>query len=103
MTYDPAIVRYDALVRFFFEMHDPTIDRRNKGGQYRSSIFYHTADQQVVAEGLWEHLWESGYAIKTSIEPATTFWQAEERHQQYCEKRGIVPKSFRKVRFTTAG
>jgi methionine-S-sulfoxide reductase len=99
VTYDPNRLSFKALVRFFFEVHDPTVDRRNKGGQYRSAIFYHTSAQQATAAYLREDLKKRGYAVHTEIEPIDHFWQAEERHQQYCKNRGIHPKSFRKNRW----
>jgi methionine-S-sulfoxide reductase len=95
VTFDPDKVRYKTLVRFFFEIHDPTVDRRGKGGQYRSAIFCHTPAQQHVANILKAQLQERGYAVKTEIESAPVFWEAEDRHQQYCENRGIQPRSFR--------
>ncbi len=95
VTFDPDKVRYEALVRFFFEIHDPTRDRRGKGGQYRSAIFCHTPEQQHIATNLKAQLQERGYAVKTEIESASVFWEAEDRHQQYCENRGIQPRSFR--------
>lgn len=95
VTFDPDKVRYEALVRFFFEIHDPTIDRRGKGGQYRSAIFCHTPEQQHIATNLKAQLQARGYAVKTEIESASVFWEAEDRHQQYCENRGIQPRSFR--------
>jgi methionine-S-sulfoxide reductase len=94
VTFDPDKVRYETLVRFFFELHDPTADRRDKGGQYRSAIFCHTQAQQRIATDLKAKLQERGYAVKTEIESASVFWEAEDRHQQYCENRGIQPKSF---------
>ena len=102
VSFDPKVVSYDALVRFFFELHDPTIDRRDKGGQYRSAIFVHSKTQRETAAALREKLIGNGYDVKTEIEPAGPFWEAEERHQQYCETRGIEPKSFRKVRWSKA-
>lgn len=91
VTYDPALLSYDRLVRFFFEIHDPTIDRRNRGGQYRSAIFCHSPAQATAAGQLREDLKQRGYDVCTEIEPASHFWQAEERHQRYCETRDITP------------
>ena len=70
--------------------------RRNRqgpdfGSQYRSAIFYHTPEQQAAATASKELLDKSGRLkrpIATEIVPATTFYRAEEYHQQYLEKRG---------------
>lgn len=102
ITFDPVKVSYTSLARFFFEIHDPTIDRRGKGGQYRSAIFTHTPAQRAAAEELRQQLQENGYKIYTEIEPAQTFWAAEYRHQQYCANKGITPKSYRKHRWANS-
>jgi len=97
--FDTSKIRYEDLVRFFFEMHDPTIDRRDRGGQYRSAIFGHTPVQLTVARSLKAELEAKGYNVTTEIEPAKQFWQAEDRHQQYCRTRGFTPKSYHKDRW----
>jgi peptide methionine sulfoxide reductase msrA/msrB len=99
VTFDPTQTSFETLAKFFFEIHDPTIDRTSKGGQYRSAIFYDNASQKVIAENLIANLQLNGYNIATKIEPACTFWQAEDRHQQYCAVRGMTPEKPRVVRF----
>jgi peptide-methionine (S)-S-oxide reductase len=94
VEYDPAVVSYGELLDAFFEMHDPTqVDRQGPdiGDQYRSVIFFHTPDQQAAAEKAKAERDTSGRwarPIATLIEPAPTFWRAEEYHQRYIEKRG---------------
>jgi peptide-methionine (S)-S-oxide reductase len=94
VEYDPARISYEQLLEAFFEMHDPTqINRQGPdiGDQYRSVIFFHNAEQQVIAEKTRAELDASGRfarPIATLIEPAPTFWRAEEYHQRYIEKRG---------------
>ncbi len=94
VTFDPQRISYDSLVRAFFELHDPTqVDRQGPdvGHQYRSVIFCHDADQKQVAEKVKADLDASGRfkrPIATSVEPAATFWQAEDYHQQYLAGRG---------------
>jgi len=96
VTYDPVRVSYNDLLRVFWENHDPT--QRNRqgpdvGSQYRSVIFFHTPEQEAVARGSVEELARSGRykrPIVTEITPAPTFYQAEEYHQQYLEKRGLA-------------
>jgi peptide-methionine (S)-S-oxide reductase len=96
VSYDPARVSYDDLLRVFWEIHDPT--QRNRQGpdigtQYRSAIFYHDAEQEAAARASKERLERSGVhkrPIVTEIVPAQTFYQAEDYHQQYLEKRGLA-------------
>jgi peptide-methionine (S)-S-oxide reductase len=66
----------------------------DEGIQYRSVIFFHNAEQERLAKASKEKLQESGKyrrPIVTEIAPASDFWKAEEYHQQYYEKCGIVP------------
>jgi len=94
VRFDPARVAYEALARAFFSMHDPTqVDRQGPdvGTQYRSVIFYHDEGQKSAAESIREEMNKSGRfpgPIATSIEPAKSFWMAEDYHQQYLERRG---------------
>ena len=94
VQFDPARVSYDQLLGVFFGMHDPTTLNRQGpdiGKQYRSVIFYHTPAQKTAAEVFKEKLEKSGRynrPVVTEITPATTFWKAEEYHQQYYEKEG---------------
>lgn len=91
VTFDPKKVSYEALVRKFFALHDPTQMNRqgpDVGEQYRSVIFYHSEEQREVAERVKEELAPNFLpkTIATSIEPAQEFWKAEEYHQRYAEK-----------------
>lgn len=91
VTFDPAKTTYEKLVRRFFEIHDPTEFNRqgpDVGEQYRSVIFYHSPEQQEVAERIKKELAPQYLpkTIATSIEPAKEFWRAEEYHQHYAEK-----------------
>jgi peptide-methionine (S)-S-oxide reductase len=94
VEYDPAQVSYDQLLAVFWTNHDPTqLNRQgpDHGSQYRSAIFYHTAEQHSAAEASQQQLGESGKCarpIVTQIVPAAEFHRAEEYHQQYLEKRG---------------
>jgi peptide-methionine (S)-S-oxide reductase len=96
VTFDPDRVSYDDLLNVFWENHDPTqLNRQGPdyGTQYRSAIFYHDAEQEAVARASKERLEQSGKfrrPIVTEIVPAATFYQAEEYHQQYLEKRGLA-------------
>ena len=96
VEYDPAQVSYDDLLLVFWENHDPTTLNRqgpDVGTQYRSVIFYHTPEQEAAAKASKDALAKSGAyrrPIVTEITPAREFWQAEEYHQQYLEKRGLA-------------
>jgi peptide-methionine (S)-S-oxide reductase len=94
VLYDPAHISYEDLLDVFWKIHDPTTLNRqgpDRGTQYRSVIFYHTPEQEAAARASKERLRQSGRFkrdIVTQIEPAVTFWRAEEYHQQYYEKTG---------------
>lgn len=90
--YDPQQVSFTALLQHFFANHDPTIDRRDRGGQYRSAIFYTTEDQRQVADQMIQTLRENGYEAVTEVEKADAFYPADARHQKYCDSRGMNPQ-----------
>jgi peptide-methionine (S)-S-oxide reductase len=96
MTFDPARVSYEALLDAFFSLHDPTqLNRQGPdwGTQYRSVIFTENEQQAAAARAKIAELSASGSfrnPIATQVAPATTFWKAEEYHQKYLEKRGMV-------------
>jgi peptide-methionine (S)-S-oxide reductase len=96
VTYDPSRVSYDALLKVFWDNHNPTeLNRQGPdvGTQYRSVIFFHNAGQEATARASKEALEGSAvykHPIVTEIVPAREFWRAEEYHQQYLEKRGLV-------------
>ncbi len=96
VEYDPAKLSYDKLLEVFWENHDPTqLNRQGPdfGKQYRSAIFFHDAGQQVAAQASKEALEKShrySKPIVTQIVPAETFYEAEDYHQQYLEKRGLA-------------
>jgi peptide-methionine (S)-S-oxide reductase len=94
VTFDPARVSYATLVDLFFKMHDPTQMNRqgpDVGAQYRSVIFTHSPEQDRIAKEELAKAQGSGRhtrPVVTSIEPAKTFWPAEDYHQRYFEKHG---------------
>jgi peptide-methionine (S)-S-oxide reductase len=95
VDYDPSQVSFDTLLDVFWNGHDPTqLNRQGPdvGSQYRSAIFYHTPEQEAAAKASKERLDKAGRfrrPIATTIEPAQTFWRAEDYHQRYLEKRGL--------------
>lgn len=95
VTYDPAKVHYEDLLKVFWGNHNPTTlnsQGPDFGEQYRSVIFYHTPEQKMIAEKSKEDMEKSGIwkrPIVTQIVPAETFYKAEEYHQQYLKKNGL--------------
>jgi peptide-methionine (S)-S-oxide reductase len=95
VDFDPAKVSFEQLLDAFFSLHDPTtLDRQGPdwGTQYRSAIFFHSPEQEAEALAKIDQLNSAGRfeprRIVTKVEPAQTFWRAEEYHQKYLEKRG---------------
>jgi peptide-methionine (S)-S-oxide reductase len=94
VTYDDEQLSYDDLLKVFWNKHDPTQLNRQGwdiGDQYRSVIFFHDNEQREAAERSKAELDASGRyrkRIVTKIEPAQTFYRAEDYHQRYLEKQG---------------
>lgn len=96
VTFDSAVVSYRDLLAVFFTIHDPTqLNRQGNdvGTQYRSAIFYHSEEQkrdaQAVVAGLAREKLFSA-PIVTEIVPASTFYMAEDHHQEYFERVGAA-------------
>jgi peptide-methionine (S)-S-oxide reductase len=92
VTFDPDIVSYSDLLDTFWNCHNPTTLNQqglDVGTQYRSAIFFHDDDQKTTAETSIKTMRGSRPdPIVTEITPTSTFYRAEEYHQQYIEKRG---------------
>lgn len=95
VVFDPALISYQELLAIFWRSHNPLrSDGQGPdiGPQYRAAVFYHSTDQQLLAEEsrtiLQKSLREKG-EIATMILPAQRFWLAEDYHQHYYEKKGI--------------
>jgi methionine-S-sulfoxide reductase len=92
--FDPAKVSYEAVAKRFFEIHDPTqADGQGPdiGPEYLSAVFVTGDEQREVTEALIERLRGRGYSVVTTIEPAQTFWLAEDYHQDYYVKTKSKP------------
>ncbi len=97
IIYDPSKISYDELLAAFWLTHDPTqLNRQGNdiGTQYRSVIFYHNHKQKELAEKYKKELntsnaWE--LPVITEISPATTFYKAEDCHQNYYNENGKQP------------
>jgi peptide-methionine (S)-S-oxide reductase len=92
VTFDPSEISYADLVDRFWSLHDPTqVNRQgwDVGTQYRSAIFTHSPEQaEVAAESKARAQARLSRPIATEVVAATTFWPAEEYHQQYLVKNG---------------
>ena len=110
VTFDPAVVGYGDLLDIFFATHDPTqLNRQGNdiGTQYRSAIFPLSEEQESESRAKISALNEErGGKIVTTIEPASTWYPAEDYHQNYWETEGqrnpycmaIIPPKLNKLR-----
>jgi peptide-methionine (S)-S-oxide reductase len=106
IDFDPSVVTYDTLLKVFWHSHDPTTPNQQGpdfGPQYRSAIFYHNQEQMAAAQKSMQELSSKGEffgPLVTQVAPATTFYPAEDYHQNYYRKHPgaaycqmyIVPK-----------
>lgn len=94
VEYDPKEISYEELLDLFWSIHNPTTKNRQGpdiGSQYRSTIFYHSPEQERIAKKSKQELEDSNKfqnKIVTEIVPATTFYPAEDYHQKYYQKIG---------------
>ncbi|MFZ3579642.1 peptide-methionine (S)-S-oxide reductase MsrA [Virgibacillus sp. DJP39] len=92
ITYDPEIISYQTILPLFWQQIDPTDDGgqfQDRGDSYRAAIFYHDSNQLFAAEVSKKELEQSGKFTKpivTEILPATTFYPAEDYHQEFYKK-----------------
>ncbi len=95
LTFDPDVVSYADLLRVFFTIHDPTqLNRQGNdvGTQYRSAIFTHSSEQESAAqEAIAEFASVWGGRIVTQVAPLTTFYPAEDYHQNYFDDNPYQP------------
>jgi peptide methionine sulfoxide reductase msrA/msrB len=94
VLYDPNIVNYANVCKYFFEIHDPTQKNGqgpDLGEQYLSVVFFYNEDQKKTAESIIDILKQQGLLVATSILPVSVFWRAEEYHQDYYSKTGKQP------------
>ncbi len=109
VLYDDAKISYRDLLEIFYALHDPTTLNRqgaDYGSQYRSTILYQNDEERRIAEEVTQELQqELDRKIVTKIEPLSSFWPAEEYHQDYFAKnpsqgycRAVVAPKVLKVR-----
>jgi len=101
IEFDPSRIGYERLVEVFWRQIDPTTPNAqfaDHGSQYRTAIFYHTDDQKRLAEASRAALEASGKfdkPIVTEIVPTSTFYPAENYHQDYYKKNPLRYKLYR--------
>ena len=92
IVFDPKLTDYRRILEFFFQIHDPTTSNRqgnDRGGSYRSAIFYIDDRQRRIAEETIADVDASGLwpgKVVTELAPAGPFWNAEPEHQDYLER-----------------
>ncbi|WP_255490483.1 bifunctional methionine sulfoxide reductase B/A protein [Dysgonomonas sp. 511] len=94
VDYDTSKTSYENLMKLFFETHDFTQTNGQGpdiGPQYLSCIFYSNEEEKDIAEKYIKTLEDKGYKVATMLKPASTFWKAEDYHQQYYEHKGTSP------------
>ena len=97
ITFDPSKITYDELLEAFWSSHDPTTLNRqgnDAGTQYRSAVFYHNTEQKNLAEKYKKELNLSGAwkdPVITEIVPFSTFYKAEDYHQNYYNQNSSKP------------
>jgi peptide-methionine (S)-S-oxide reductase len=97
LTFDPAVISYREILQVFFATHDPTTLNRqgaDVGTQYRSAIYYHSAEQKEMAEAMIVELgaadiWPN--PIVTEVAPLDIFYPAEDYHQEYYKDNSQQP------------
>jgi len=101
ITFDPEVISYTELLDVFWRQINPTDIRgqfADRGEQYKTAVFYHDDEQKRLVEESKERLQASGRfqnAIVTEILPASTFYVAEDYHQDYYQKSPIRYKLYR--------
>jgi peptide methionine sulfoxide reductase msrA/msrB len=94
VVFDPSKTSYEALAKYFFEIHDPTqLNHQGPdyGDQYRSEVFYTSDAQKTTTEKLIGILKEKGYGVVTKVTKAGPFYVAENYHQNYYKNNGHEP------------
>ncbi|NLX81115.1 MAG: bifunctional methionine sulfoxide reductase B/A protein [Proteiniphilum sp.] len=94
VIYDPTVATYEDMVKLFFETHNFTQTNGQGpdiGPQYLSCIFYSNDKEKDIATKYIRILNDKGYKVATMLKPKSTFWKAENYHQQYYEGKGMSP------------
>ena len=92
LVYDASVTNYEAILDYFFRIHDPTtVDRQgnDRGSSYRSTIFFRDEEEKKAAEEFIQVVNASGRwpaQVATTLEQFTRFWPAESDHQDYLQR-----------------
>lgn len=108
ITYDPAVISYASILKFFFSIHDPTtVDKQGNdtGSQYRSALFYQNEDQRLIALDIINKVNQSGFwpsPVVTTVEKLWRFHVAEDYHQNYLQKNptGYMCHYIRNIKYS---
>ncbi len=102
VEYDPAVTSFEEMLKLYYETHDfeqvggqgPDI-----GEQYQSVVFYVNESQKALVEKYIGLLNDKGYKVATQLRPAPEFWEAEDYHQEYYDKKNGTPycHAYRKI------
>ena len=95
VEYDPEVVSYEALVRYFFEIHNfEQVDGQgiDIGTQYLSAIWFNDNTERDTAIKVFGELMQMGYSPVTQIRTVMSFYPAEDYHQDYLDERGETPE-----------
>ena len=101
ITYDANKTDFETLAKLFFEIHDPTQANgqgNDIGQQYESVVFYNSDEQKSITNRLIQQLKKKRFNVATKLIPATTFWDAEDYHQEYYKKGGGTPYCHKRVK-----
>lgn len=94
VVYDLNDLDYQTLLKFFFEIHDPTQNNRQGpdiGPQYQSAVFYYNDEQRAMAQQMIQLLMNKNIVVTTKLLPVNVFWRAELSHQNYYKKSSGTP------------
>ena len=98
IKYDDEVISYRDLVLYFFGMHDPSTPNKQGvdiGTQYRSMIFYTDESEKDIAKDIIDKLNQTKYIfskIVTEVVPFEVFYEAEDYHQNYYQKKGMTAR-----------
>ena len=101
VLYNPTVINYEGICKYFFEIHDPTQTNGQGpdiGSQYLSAVFYLDEQQRQIATSVIQLLGDNGFNAATKLKPASIFWKAEDYHQLYYAKNGQHPYCHTRVK-----
>jgi peptide methionine sulfoxide reductase msrA/msrB len=94
VTYDPSVITYESVIKYFFEIHDfgqANGQGNDIGEQYKSVIFFANDDELRISKGVIDYLTDKDYQVVTMLKPVMPFYAGELYHQDYYGKNGHLP------------